>query len=452
MSLGGGETQSPVAGSNKYAEIMELMRRRNAMNNSTYTGGFNPYAVAVPASASTYDQLARLQELRGGGPGGGSDLGRGGFDGYGPNVSPMSNSIKGGFGYQALDTYGNILGGMLPGGFLAQALAQSMNPSQVAKAGVESAQALQDAIAGYTSGGMFGAPPSDASTFAGGGYGISIADGGSGKTSATGAGIAANPMSRDPQQAAQDIANANAAAAAVSDSAIADMAEAEGVALGPAATGDVGGGDSGGPGGVCVDPKTSILLADGSEVPAGSLKVGDFVHTIHEDTFEYGDFEVVYAETIQQPKSIVKFTDGSEITTSLSHKFLLVDREWKRVDELKEGDAIETAPNVNIEGFKVVVSTEQIGSGDVVKLTIDEAHTYISDGLVSHNKFAHGGYVSKNRLFGPNPMGPDDGYSSLKTGEFVMNPKSVGKYGIELMNAINNGKISKGKLRGLLEA
>ena len=34
MSLGGGETQSPVAGSNKYAEIMELMRRRNAMNNS----------------------------------------------------------------------------------------------------------------------------------------------------------------------------------------------------------------------------------------------------------------------------------------------------------------------------------------------------------------------------------------------------------------------------------
>jgi hypothetical protein len=160
-----------------------------------------------------------------------------------------------------------------------------------------------------------------------------------------------------------------------------------------------GSGDPGGPGGECVDPKTHVLLADGSEVQAGALKVGDVVHTLHEDTFEYGNFEVVYAETIQQPKSIVKFTDGSEITTSLSHKFLLVDREWKRVDALKEGDAIETAPNVNAEGFKVVASLEQIGTGDVVKLTIDQAHTYISDGLVSHNKFARGGSVRQPNFY-----------------------------------------------------
>ena len=54
-------------------------------------------------------------------------------------------------------------------------------------------------------------------------------------------------------------------------------------------------------------------------------------------------------------------------------------------------------------------------------------------------------------LQGPNPMGPDDGYASLKDGEYVINDKAVKKYGIELMNAINSGKISKGKLRGLLE-
>ena len=54
-------------------------------------------------------------------------------------------------------------------------------------------------------------------------------------------------------------------------------------------------------------------------------------------------------------------------------------------------------------------------------------------------------------LGGPNPMGPDDGYAALKDGEYVINDKAVKKYGIELMNAINTGKISKGKLRGLLE-
>jgi len=65
--------------------------------------------------------------------------------------------------------------------------------------------------------------------------------------------------------------------------------------------------------------------------------------------------------------------------------------------------------------------------------------------------YAKGGQVTMQHLGGPNPMGPDDGYAALKDGEFVINDKAVKKYGIELMNAINSGKISKGKLRGLLE-
>jgi hypothetical protein len=64
---------------------------------------------------------------------------------------------------------------------------------------------------------------------------------------------------------------------------------------------------------------------------------------------------------------------------------------------------------------------------------------------------AKGGQVSMQHLQGPNPMGPDQGYGALKSGEFVINDKAVAKYGIDLMNAINSGKISKGKLRGLLE-
>jgi hypothetical protein len=62
-----------------------------------------------------------------------------------------------------------------------------------------------------------------------------------------------------------------------------------------------------------------------------------------------------------------------------------------------------------------------------------------------------GGPIFMKNLIGPDPEGPDDGYASLKDGEYVINDKAVKKYGIELMNAINSGKISKGKLRGLLE-
>jgi len=69
----------------------------------------------------------------------------------------------------------------------------------------------------------------------------------------------------------------------------------------------------------------------------------------------------------------------------------------------------------------------------------------------TRGQYAKGGYVSMQHLNGPDPMGPDDGYAALKDGEFVINDKAVKKYGIELMNAINSGKIKKGKLLGLLE-
>jgi hypothetical protein len=65
--------------------------------------------------------------------------------------------------------------------------------------------------------------------------------------------------------------------------------------------------------------------------------------------------------------------------------------------------------------------------------------------------YAQGGYVSMQRLQGPNPAGPDDGYAALKDGEYVINDQAVNQYGIELMNLINSGKISKGELLGLLE-
>ena len=65
--------------------------------------------------------------------------------------------------------------------------------------------------------------------------------------------------------------------------------------------------------------------------------------------------------------------------------------------------------------------------------------------------YAKGGHVNASLLSGPDPMGPDQGYGALKGGEYVINDKAVKKYGIELMDAINSGKISKGKLRGLLE-
>ena len=360
MSLGGGQTQSPVADSNKYAQIMELMRRQQSINPQSYTGGFNAYPAPAAVPSSYYEELLRQQALananRGGNDGRG-DAPTG--DGYSPNSSPMSNSINGNGLYGFLDMYGNILGGALPLGFVAQAMAQQMNPGQVENAGKASAQALSDAIAGYTSGEMFGAPPSNPSTFGGAGYGTSTSQGGYGVTGMTGAGVAANPMGIDPATAQGQ------------------QAYSGGYSSAPSAAESSGGGG-------------------GVSAPSGGMS-------------GYGGSAVSAGGTSSAPGQGPGYGGGYE------------------------GGGGYSSPSGGDAG-----SSGAFGGG-------------FGGGDSGDGGYAKGGKVTMNRLRGPNPMGPDDGYAGLKDGEFVINAKSVGKYGIELMNAINAGKISKGKLRGLLE-
>jgi hypothetical protein len=62
--------------------------------------------------------------------------------------------------------------------------------------------------------------------------------------------------------------------------------------------------------------------------------------------------------------------------------------------------------------------------------------------------WAKGGIV--DRVAGPNPPGPDDGYGKLKVGEYVVKKSSVNKYGKGLLDKINDGKIPAKKMKSLL--
>jgi len=62
--------------------------------------------------------------------------------------------------------------------------------------------------------------------------------------------------------------------------------------------------------------------------------------------------------------------------------------------------------------------------------------------------WAKGGIV--DRVAGPNPPGPDDGYGKLKVGEYVVKKSSVNKYGKGLLDQINDGKIPAKKIKSLL--
>jgi len=134
--------------------------------------------------------------------------------------------------------------------------------------------------------------------------------------------------------------------------------------------------------GSCPDPEMPILMADGSEKKAGDIKIGDEILTQHEHTLEWGTYKVIQKSILHEKKLRMIFAsteDNShkEIICSDSHQFYSNDSGWISSLEMNIGDTV---------GNYKLISSEKIESGQVVQLAVDEAHTYVCCGLLSHNK------------------------------------------------------------------
>jgi hypothetical protein len=151
-------------------------------------------------------------------------------------------------------------------------------------------------------------------------------------------------------------------------------------------------------GGQCPAPWTNILLKDNETKQAKDLKVGDLVHTQHEDTLKWGDYPVEAVKIIPDQKRLsFVFDDGVELVCSLSHKFYL-NNTWVEAKDIKVNDILTN---------KKVTEVKPYENGDVVLITITDAHTYISEGILSHNKSLarppEGDYIAST----PNRTGVD---------------------------------------------
>lgn len=131
----------------------------------------------------------------------------------------------------------------------------------------------------------------------------------------------------------------------------------------------------------CPIPSMSILLADGSKKPAGELKVGDTLDTLHEVTLKRGKHKVTYVETIDSEVLLLNFS-GQIFQCSPTHKFHFANKKnWVEAQDLKPGDKVYL-----LDGETEFTEGEQLDDGQVVVIKVDKAHTYICDGILSHNK------------------------------------------------------------------
>jgi hypothetical protein len=146
-------------------------------------------------------------------------------------------------------------------------------------------------------------------------------------------------------------------------------------------TGGSGGGSGGGGGGGgrCPSVWVPIRLPRGMQIEAGRLIVGDFVQTIPEDGGEPGAYPVTAIEYADAQLIRVRLKDGRGPAFSVGHRVRIASGEWRAVETLDHGDVIDG----DVPG--VVHDVLAWGIGVVVKITVDEAHTFIADGLLSHN-------------------------------------------------------------------
>ena len=120
-------------------------------------------------------------------------------------------------------------------------------------------------------------------------------------------------------------------------------------------------GGGGGGGGYCVADDTPILLASGEEIAARFLTAGTLLRTRHEATLEWGDWPVTAIAFTHEPVWRAEIA-GTVIRATRDHRFW-IDGAWVRMGEIGRPD----------------------GKAWVAKITVAEAHSYVSAGVLSHN-------------------------------------------------------------------
>lgn len=164
-----------------------------------------------------------------------------------------------------------------------------------------------------------------------------------------------------------------------------------GTGSGPGGGGGSGGGGGGSPtgwddpgGNACPAPWVRITLANdrrdgpGVEIRADEIRPGMFVWTMQERTLEWGAFEVEAASIHPaRERWLLDTEDGRRVVASDDHR--VYSNDWRRIQDLQEGDSLwGDAPTK-------VRQTRYYDHGNVVRISVRDARTFLMDGILSHN-------------------------------------------------------------------
>lgn len=127
--------------------------------------------------------------------------------------------------------------------------------------------------------------------------------------------------------------------------------------------------------GGCPAPWMQILLEDGTTINAGDVRPGMKVRTQHERTLEWGNYKVINVDYMHDYRVEIVF-DHVNFVCSLTHRFYNQNNQWVSAFNIQQNDVING---------HTVKEVKYLGKGDVIKITVEDAHTYVCEGMLSHN-------------------------------------------------------------------
>ena len=122
-----------------------------------------------------------------------------------------------------------------------------------------------------------------------------------------------------------------------------------------------------------------------------------------------------------------------------------------RTSNLTDAGRLAAANAATIAGFGLDAGDADVGSARGDSSNDGGGGARAGGGATGGGYMAKGGMVTPRQVKGPNPPGPDDGYAALDNGEYVIKKSAVKKYGSNIFEQINAGKIPAQRLKSLLE-
>jgi hypothetical protein len=128
---------------------------------------------------------------------------------------------------------------------------------------------------------------------------------------------------------------------------------------------------------LCPSPDVPLEMADGSEKPAGEIVVGDLVTAWDEEKRILSPRRITYVKRGENVRMSLLLSNGKSGEFAVNHRFLTISNTWAELRDLKVGDILSTGVSV--------LGTMLTGPGPVISMLVDELHTYVTLGVVSHN-------------------------------------------------------------------